>query len=181
MAWISGAGGQDNRMNHFEFFDIEPTLEIDLKDLRKKYILNSRKYHPDYHTNASESEVEESLRMSTLNSKGYEVLSDFDHRLHHVVEIISDGKIEKPQLSPAFLMEMMEVNESIESLDEAGKQALKVEINDRDAQAYQALKDLHSKALDTLDEGEKERIKSYYFEHKYLLRILENLDNLASL
>ena len=63
-------------MNFFEFFKIPISLEPDLAELKRKYYLNSRKYHPDHFTMDSEEIQEEALEMSSLNNKAYKTLLD---------------------------------------------------------------------------------------------------------
>lgn len=168
-------------MNYFDVYDLPVTLELDKGSIRKQYILNSRKYHPDHHADATPEEREEALRLSTLNTEAYETLGDLGKRLDHIMVILGGGTIEAPKLSPVFLMEMMEINESVESMTEEEKQALRTQIIERDKQAYADMEALHHRDLMTASDDELNRVKSYYFERKYLLRILENLDNLASL
>lgn len=168
-------------MNYFEFYDLPVKLELDKGRIRKQYILNSRKYHPDHHADASPEEREEVLRMSTLNTEAYETLGDFSRRLDHIMKILGGGVVEAPKLSPVFLMEMMELNESVESMTDEEKQVLRSEVKNRNQTALSTLGELKNKDLRTCSDDELDSIKSYYFERKYLLRILENLDNLASL
>jgi molecular chaperone HscB len=168
-------------MNYFEFLDIPFSLSVDKSQLRKHYFVNSRKYHPDHHSQASAETVERMMEMSTLNTKAYEVLGDFDQRLAYVLELLDGGEIKKYDLSPAFLMEMMEINESIMDMPEEQKEEKKQEILSRDIESYEALGYIVEMDLSTVLEDELRRLKAYYFERKYLLRIIENLDNLASL
>lgn len=168
-------------MNYFDFYDLPVALELDLAALKKLYFNKSRLYHPDHHEGSSADVKAEMEGMSATNSRAYEVLGDFDQRLKHVVEILSGGNIELPQLSPMFLMEMMEINESVEGMGESQKEQLRADIMERDKKSWVALGDLVDRDLTTVSEDEIKQIKAYYFERKYLLRILENLDNLASL
>lgn len=168
-------------MNYFKFYDLPVTIVMDASALKKIYFRNSRELHPDMHAGAEGKELEEIERKSAVNSEAYEVLGDFDLRLKHIVTILSNGSIEAPQLSPEFLMEMMEINESVESMNDEEKAALKKDILERDRNLYEGLGDTIKKDLSGASEDEIEAVKDYYFHRKYLLRILENLDNLASL
>ncbi|MDX1685631.1 MAG: iron-sulfur cluster co-chaperone HscB C-terminal domain-containing protein [Saprospiraceae bacterium] len=181
MDLMSGGGGMDRIMNYFEFYDLPMTIEMDKAALKKIYFKNSRKYHPDLHSGATDSEIEEVEKLSSVNSEAYEVLGDFGSRLKHIMTILDGGEIETPQLSPDFLMEMMEINESVENMSEEEKEQLREEVHERDQKLYKELGALVSRDLSGASSDEIDKVRAYYFERKYLLRILENLDNLAAL
>ena len=101
-------------MNYFEWFDLPVSFATDTTALKKKYFELSKKYHPDFFSNATVVEKERVLELSTFNTNAFNVLSNFDKRLKYVLQlknIITDE--EKFNLPPDFLVEMMELNEQI--------------------------------------------------------------------
>ena len=53
-------------MNYFELFDLPMSFEIDVNLLNKKYIVLQKQFHPDYFTQADETEQQDVLEKSSL-------------------------------------------------------------------------------------------------------------------
>jgi molecular chaperone HscB len=174
-------------MNYFELMGIPVSFQLDEDQLRKKFYENSKKYHPDFHTMSDEDKKEEVLELSTLNNLAFKTLSNFDNRFKYILQLtntIEEG--EKYELSPDFLMEMMDINEELMELQ-----------FDFDASKFEELntifKNLENNINDSIinrihsipfpQEGEEKLndLKDLYYRKKYLLRIKENLDKFAHL
>ena len=171
-------------MNFFELYDLPVQFSIDLSVLKKKYIEQSKQSHPDLHTLSSEANQLDMLEQSTLNNNAYQVLKDDQKRIKYILqlhEMIEEE--EQYQMSPAFLGEMMDLNENVMDLQMDFDASKKTSI----ISSLQRLVDeQHSEAkrwMDAYDSGEKtkehlEKIKAYYFKLKYLNRLKENIDQL---
>lgn len=167
--------------NYFNFFGIEESFDIDLSSLRSKYILNSKKYHPDFHTLKSEQEQEQILEMSTLNNEAWKTLSDPVKRIDHLLSIHNimpeEGKAQVPQ---EFLMDMMEINESLMELEfEKDQNSLNSVMQKIESIVKELEKEGHtSMSLWNIDKKPEdlERVKDYYLKLKYINRIRERLD-----
>ena len=168
-------------MNFFEFFGIEPQLELDLDQLRKRYIQMSREAHPDHFTLESAEVQKEILDYSSVVNKAYQTLKSEDNRWLHFLEVIGMPVGDDVSLPPDFLMDMMDINESLEELDTSDdvqvQQAIR-EITSAEADIFaeissvlQSLKELGYKEL---TEEQKKLLKTYYLKRKYILRIKEN-------
>ncbi|MCX8481236.1 MAG: hypothetical protein ORN58_04875, partial [Sediminibacterium sp.] len=95
--------------NYFDIFGITCSFNIDNAVLKKAFIHVQKKYHPDKFTHADLLLQENALHISTIANKGFEVLSNFNKRLYHILmikEVIDEN--EKFTLDSNFLMEMME-------------------------------------------------------------------------
>ena len=172
-------------MKYFEVFGLAPAFEIDEADLRKRFLANSRAFHPDFHTLESAEKQEDILQQSSLNNEAYKVLKSFPKRLHYILSekgLIGEGvKNEMPQ---DFLMEMMDINEGLMELefdyDPAAAEKVGLEIATMAAQMKAEVSD----AMAAFDKNPEvftdfEGIKNYYLKDRYLLRIRENLDKFA--
>ena len=171
-------------MNYFEFYNIPMSFQIDLKGLKRIYLLNNKKYHPDFHTLSSEDDQEEALRMATLNNDAYKTLKEFDLRIKYILELHdileSEGHM---KLLKEFLIEMMDINESIMELQmefNPGQQTSIIQSID------QFEKELEESIQDDLKtyQGQKHfnfsKIKNFYLKKKYLGRIKDNLAKIDS-
>ena len=99
-------------INYFDFFDLPPAVDIDESLLRKRFLLNSKRFHPDFHTLESPEAQQHALEMASLNNEAWLVLSDFDRRIRHLLQL-QDALPEEGQqkLPQDFLMEIMELME----------------------------------------------------------------------
>lgn len=100
--------------NYFSFFEIQVAFNIDLKALKKKYLIYTRKFHPDFFTQEDESKQAEVLALSSFNNEAYKVLSNSSTRINYILKLKEVLKEEsKTILPPDFLMEVMDLNEQI--------------------------------------------------------------------
>ncbi|MEM1358885.1 MAG: Fe-S protein assembly co-chaperone HscB [Bacteroidota bacterium] len=163
--------------NYFEFFQLPVAPTVDQAALKRQFYLNSKRFHPDFHTLGTESAREEALEMSTLNNQAYKVLADDDLRLRHLLELKDalgeEGSNTVPQ---DFLMEIMEVNEALMELefDEDSAKREKVEklISSLETDLDRSMTELINHYDNaTVSSAELEQLKDYYLKKRYLLRL----------
>jgi molecular chaperone HscB len=169
-------------MNYFEFYDLPVSFSVNEEEVKKKYIELSRKYHPDYFSTDSPEKQQESLNLSTFNTKAFQTLSDEDRRMKYVLELknlIQEG--ERHDLPDDFLLEMMELNEAINEIKSGKNLESRSQI---EAKVHSMLDGLRMQIEPLLKEYDHQnasdsdlrKIKEYYYKRKYLLRIKESLD-----
>ncbi len=171
-------------MNHFDFFQIPVSFFPDLADLKQRFLKNSKRFHPDFHTLESEEKQAEILELSTQNNEAYLTLSDFDKRLRYILEtkgLLAEGKQELPQ---DFLMDMMDINEAIMELefdfDEAVFQATSAKMQQVEAEMLEAVKPAMEGFQDGITPATAlEPVKDFYLKQRYIWRIKENLNRFA--
>lgn len=165
-------------MNYFDLFEISPRLKVDKSTLPRKYFELSRKYHPDYFSNASPGEQAEALEMSAMLNKAFRVFQNPDETIKYVLQL--KGLLEeeeKYELPPGFLMEILEINESMMDADDPGvREKVKSAITDLQNEIYAPVHEI----MEHYQEGittEKEllQVKEYYYKKKYIDRIREQL------
>jgi molecular chaperone HscB len=158
-------------MNYFELFEIPVSLKADKNSLTQKYFELQKKYHPDFFTQATEYEQAEALEQSSQINKALKVLKNEMETIKYVLQL--KGLLEeeeKYQLPPAFLMEVMELNEE---LSENSAQ----QITNLEAEIYTPVKDIIENFKDsTATTEELLQVKEYYYKKKYLQRILDRMD-----
>jgi molecular chaperone HscB len=162
-------------MTHFELFNLPITLKVDTSGLSKKYFELQRKYHPDRFGQSSEAEQEEALQVSAQINKAFKTLKDPDETIKYVLQL--KGLLEeeeKYQLSPDFLMEVMELNEELE---EGMTDAIQAKIDQLKKDLYATVETIITNYQEgTSTEKELLQVKEYYFKKKYLDRMVENLE-----
>lgn len=164
-------------MTYFELFEIPFSLLVDVQQLSKKYFELSRKYHPDFHTHADDASQERALEMTSLLNKAWKTFKDPQATLRYALTLkgLLDGE-EKHQLSPDFLMEMMDINEQL-SEEEASSYPSIIEALGKMEQAiYEPVKTtLEHYNENTTSQEQLLEVKEYYFRKKYLDRIRQRL------
>lgn len=174
-------------MNYFELFDIPVGFTIDSAALKQQYYALSRKFHPDFSTQENEWEQAEMLEKSALLNKAYKMLSDPDATIGYILQEKGLLDAEKQQaLPPAFLMEMMEVNEALADaeMDEnhAAIDKIAGEIEDIKKELHESAKeDLSCDPTAPASEKALLRIRDYYLKKKYTQRILERINGIRNI
>jgi molecular chaperone HscB len=157
-------------MNHFELFDIPVSLKIDKNILAKKYFELQKKYHPDFFIQATDEEQADALEKSSQINKALKILKNEDETIKYVLQLKEFlAEDEKYQLPPAFLMEVMELNEELSDKSTQLVYSLETEIYE----PVKAIIDNFSAATSTQD---LLKVKEYYYKKKYLQRILDRID-----
>ena len=159
-------------MNYFELFGIPVSLTIDKTKLAKKYFELQKKYHPDFFTQNNEAEQDEALEKSSAINKALKVFQNKDSTIKYVLQL--KGLLEeeeKYQLRPDFLMEVMELNEQLSAESTTAIEVFEKEIYSEVSSIIDGYNDTSTTTAELL------KVKEYYFKKKYLLRILERLDD----
>ena len=158
-------------MNYFELFELPVSIQIDKSKLARKYFELQKKYHPDFFARGTEHEQEQALEISSQLNKALKIFKNPDQTIKYVLQL--KGLLEeeeKYQLPPAFLMEMMELNEELSA--ESVQQ-----INGLESQLYSEVQPI----IENYDDASATtanllKLKEYYYKKKYLQRILERLE-----
>lgn len=173
-------------MNYFELYNLPITFHPDQNVVKQQFYALSKKYHPDFYINESTEKQEEVLELSTLNNKAFQVLKDPKKVLQYVLELkgaISEG--ENYTLPQSFLMEMMDVNETIMDLqfdpDAQKLEQVKNEIKEIEQSLNDELLEQTEGFENQREEEQKSslvKIKDIYYRNKYIQRLKESLAKL---
>ena len=170
-------------MNYFELFDIPVSLKIDQQTLSNKYFELQRKFHPDFYTNATEDEREEVLQTSAHINKAYKLFQSTEETIKYVLEqknLLTEE--EKYELPPAFLMEMMELNEALMEVEDSGFEETEVKIRQFENALYDHVRIIIEGYDDGITTDEQLlQVKDYYYKKKYLQRILERMSGMRNI
>lgn len=175
-------------MNYFELYDLPISFNPDQAIVKQQFYALSKKFHPDFYINESEEKQAEVLELSTLNNKAFQVLKDPQKRLHYILELknqLVEG--ENYALPQDFLMEMMDVNETMMDLEfdpDAIKLAgVKSQVDLFEQSLTKELAELTT-SFDTASEEAQitllKAIKDVYYRNKYLYRIKQSLARITA-
>ena len=93
-------------MNAFDIFNLPISVDIDLPQLRNKYIKKQQEAHPDRGGEIIDSEK--------IN-ESYTILKNRESRVKLILEIFEIDTNDSSTLPQGFLFEMMEISEYLES------------------------------------------------------------------
>lgn len=171
-------------MNFFDFFGLPVRYAIDPDALKAKYFENSRKYHPDRHSQASAAVQAEMVEKSAFNNRAYRVLSDPDQRLKYLLDLFEVLKAEgKNEVPHDFLMAMMDYNEILMELEMEPDSEKLMQMNKKLEELEQNLGSHVKEVLKipdaaSLSEHEWSALADYYLKKRYLRRFRSNLSKL---
>ncbi len=173
-------------MNYFELYDLPVSFHPDQNVVKQKFYALSKKYHPDFYINESTEKKDEVLELSTLNNKAFQILKDPKKVLQYVLElkgVISEG--ENYTLPQSFLMEMMDVNETIMDLQFDSDTEKLAQVKNDIREIEQSLSDELSSCTSAFENTNPDqqqtaltKIKDIYYRNKYIQRLKESLAKL---
>lgn len=116
--------------NYFELFGLPETLNLDVKELQKRFYALSRAVHPDFHQTATEAQKTVSLDVSAELNQAFLTLKDREKRLQYVMmKYLGElSEAEKKQTPPELLLQLMEIREKLEEFKHAKAAALRTEL-----------------------------------------------------
>lgn len=160
-------------MNYFELFEIPVGPSVDKTIVSRNFLQLQKKYHPDFYTGAGETEQEEILQLSADINKAYKIFQQPDKTIEYFLQISGlMEQEEKFQLPNDFLMEMMEINESLMEDPEAAKKEVEQIAGKLNTETKNIVDNYW---IGVTDGTSLQHLKSIYFRKKYLQRILDRL------
>jgi molecular chaperone HscB len=167
-------------MNYFELFGIKPSFDIDQAAVKQRFYELSRAYHPDFFGNGTEAEQAEALDKSAMVNEAYKTLLNKDIFTKYILTMEGVLQAEEAyQLSPDFLMEVMDLNEQameIDRNDTAAVNELRQTVQQLQTEIYESIQPVMAD-YESHPATEKAllQIKDYYYKKKYLDKILAGL------
>lgn len=167
-------------MNYFELYEIPVSFRPDQEQVKKQYYALSRKYHPDFFGGTDTAQQQEALEKSAAVNQAYKVFQSEEATTKYILQL--HGLIEeeeKFQLPSDFLMEVMELNEQVMELDKEDADAranVATAIQTLQKNIYEPVEAIMANYQEGITpEKELLQVKCYYYQKKYLDRIVQGL------
>lgn len=158
--------------NPFAFFGIEPSLIIDEKALRRKYLDIQRGSHPDLQSHVVEPSGDDSEKANEF----YKSLMNRELRVKSYLMLKSNSDIKDNQLPTSYLMDMMDLSDEIESMDRSD------EVQTKNVEAMllgkETALEAEFAAIATNTVPDIESLVLWYQKQKYLLRLRKNFEGI---
>jgi molecular chaperone HscB len=114
----------DPALTHFELLGLPRRFALDPREVEANYLRRSREVHPDFHQSGAASVQRASMEMSAALNEAYATLRDPFRRAECLMALEGGpSAAEYREMTPGFLMEMLELREQIEELRGRGPTA----------------------------------------------------------
>jgi molecular chaperone HscB len=105
----------------FALFDLEPSFDLDLGDLERRFFAKNRDFHPDRFVTASAAQRVAALSRSRALNDAYQVLRKPVPRAEYLLTRYGGSIGDNERLDPRFLQEILELREELADARHAGQ------------------------------------------------------------
>lgn len=166
---------------HFELFELPVSFELDLQDLSQRYRELQRAVHPDKFANASDHERRLSVEKAALINDAYQTLKSPQHRARYMLELqsVSFDNEKDMALDPAFLMEQIELRESLAELSQQDDPLTNLNqiMADIKKRISAVLNDIAGQlASEELDDKQKNNVKQLIHKMQFLNKLQQEAE-----
>ncbi len=164
--------------DYFACFGIPRSYALDRDLLESRYLEISREVHPDRFAGGSARQQRLAVERSSLVNQAYRTLRDPVQRAEYLVKLggidldRSDPEGGAPDPGQGFLIEMIELRESLEEAAKGGPavlDGLRVTIEERQEQALDA-------GIDAIEGDDISAAAGHLVIHRYLQRFLDEVE-----
>ena len=167
--------------NPFELFDLSVSLILDKKELRRRFIEIQQGAHPDF---GREDDISEKA------NEAFSVLKDDEKRILSILSLNTSINANENKLSPDFLMEMMDLSDSIEEvrgLEEDQQMEVRSALESQREELLHRLIELDNNwkespnVLTDFEHPLWNQLLVWYQESRYLHRLEKNLSGIEEI
>ncbi len=130
--------------DYFEFFGLQPKLELDASDLESRFYRLSRELHPDRHQRATPAERDRALESSAILNDAYRTLRDTVARAEYL--LARQGLKPSSKTPPELLQEVFALNEALEEY-RSGNSVARAQLEAEGARLRSALEESSRRLL----------------------------------
>ena len=168
-------------MNFYTLYNFLPAPLVNKGELKKKYLELSKIHHPDFADSTDDAGMQNALELSSEINKAYKIFNNATLSIQYYLQykkVIQED--EKYPLPHDFLMDMMDINESLEdakaSKDDKAIAMIKGNMETFEENLMEEIKDIldnHNNEIGDVDSLYK--LKAYLYKKKYIHRILDGI------
>lgn len=130
----------DIAQNFFELFSLESQFDVDVQFLSERYRALQREYHPDRHAHKGDREQRIAVQATAHLNQAYQTLKMPLARAQYLLELegVETGEETRKQLPGLFLMQQMELRESLAEAPSAADPFAALEVLEREAKQLES-------------------------------------------
>jgi molecular chaperone HscB len=167
--------------NYFELFGLPVTFDLDIADLTARYRDLQRRFHPDRFASASEPERRLSLQLTAQVNAAFQTLKDPVARARYLLGLqgVDTGEDTDTAMDTAFLMEQMELRESLDEAREAADRHVRLEsLRQRVDEEFEARSAQLRTHFTENSEPARRQARNLVREMQFLQKIAHEIDEL---
>lgn len=104
-------------LDYFALFNLPPVFDLDMAQLKSRYLERAREVHPDRFVQAGAREQRQALEHSANLNEAYETLKDPTQRARYLLQRMGRAvSLETTVQDPEFLLQQMGWREELEAL-----------------------------------------------------------------
>ncbi len=175
---VASPSPSESVADHFARFGLAPRYAIDRDALESEYLRRAAQTHPDRFVGRPSGEQRAAMEAAAAINEGYRILRDPVQRAEYLCKLAgidldsSDPRGGAPHMSQAFLVEMIERREKVESARAEGASALQALRDQVEGEADETL----DEAADALDDDDPNGAARLLVKRRYLQRLLDEID-----
>lgn len=159
----------DFNQNYFQIFGLTEAYDIDLGLLSDRFLELQKEVHPDRFVSHTDQEKRLAMQWATLVNSANEVLKSPLKRAVYLLEQKGIALDENPQLSPAFLMEQIELREQLEEIEDGKADLAALDVFKSEVQGV--LKRIETQYSEAI-ESDLARAEGLVYEMQFLHKLL---------
>jgi molecular chaperone HscB len=167
--------------NHFELFGLPSRFDIDRADLDQRYRDLQRHFHPDRYASGSDQQRRLALQMTAHINEAYQALKDPLARGRYILGLhgVSTDEETDTVMDPVFLMEQMELRESMQEARTAPDrlERLPLLLRDVERRLTRGTEEL-GRRLDEKSTASLARARSLVREMQFLRKVQREIEEL---
>ncbi|KAJ1979284.1 molecular chaperone [Dimargaris xerosporica] len=161
--------------NHINYFDVlvgAPTFDIDVKDLRKRFLKAQQQTHPDNFSVLGEKDRQTAEAQSSWLNQAYNTLKNPYERAKYMLELQGIYISEEDSIQePEFLEQVFEINEALdEAVDKKAVKAIRTDNDER-------IKSVASQLSEAFDQGDLSEARILTIKLRYWDNVKDVVDN----
>lgn len=164
--------------NYFELFGLDETFLVDQELLADRYRQLQKEFHPDKFASKSDSERRWSVQAASLINEAFQSLRNDLSRAIYILGLnnISVDEETDTRMSPSFLMEQMEMRESLETIPSSDNPLQKIDA--MQSQLKQMTRERYSQFNEAVKENDWTSGREVVRQWQFLIKMNRELKSL---
>ena len=171
----------DLEKNYFDLFGLPATFDLDVADLAVRYRELQRRFHPDRFASASAPERRLSVQLTAQVNAAFQTLKDPVARARYLLGMqgVETGEDADTAMDTNFLMEQMELRESLAEAREATDRHVRLEtLRRRVNKEFEERSDLLHTYLAENAERARQQARNLVREMQFLQKLAHEIEEL---
>lgn len=171
----------DLEKNYFDLFGMPATFDLDVADLAVRYRELQRRFHPDRFASASAPERRLSVQLTAQVNAAFQTLKDPVARARYLLGMqgVETGEDTDTAMDTNFLMEQMELRESLAEAREAADRHVRLEtLRRRVDKEFEERSDLLHTYLAENAERARQQARNLVREMQFLQKLAHEIEEL---